>query len=48
MGRLSGLSLKMFFLKKFCDLAKNFLCHFDPYAYHYVLIDLSIVKCPVD
>ena len=35
MGRLS---LKMFFLKKFCDLAKNF----DLYAYHYVLI--SIVK----
>ena len=40
------LSLKMFWLKKFCDLAKNFLCNFDPYAYHYVFI--SIVKCPVD
>ena len=40
------LSLKIFFLKKFCDLAKNFLCNFDPYAYHYILI--SIVKCPVD
>ena len=39
MGRLS---LKMFFLKKFCDLAKTFRCNFDPYAYHYVLI--SIVK----
>ena len=36
------LSLKMFFLKKFCDLAKNFLCNFDPHAYHYVFI--SIVK----
>ena len=39
MGRLS---LRMFFLKKFYDLSKNFLCNFDPYAYHYVLI--SIVK----
>ena len=34
MGRLS---LKMFCLKKFCDLTKNFLRNFDPYAYHYVL-----------
>ena len=31
-----------YFLKKFYDLSKNFLCNFDPYAYHYVLI--SIVK----
>ena len=39
---MGSLSLIMFFLKKFCDLANNFLCNFDPHAYHYVLI--SIVK----
>ena len=32
------LSLRMLLLKKFCDLSKNFLCNFDPYAYHCVLI----------
>ena len=36
------LSFRMFVLKKFCVLSKNFLCNFDTYAYHYVPI--SIVK----
>ena len=35
-------SLRMLFLKKCCELLKNCLCNFDPYAYHYVLI--AIVK----
>ena len=41
-GVFCGKTVTQNALSKFCDLSKNFLCNFDPYAYHYGLI--STVK----